>query len=67
MSWIQEQAVWILGAVIALVSTYFFGRKDGKNAAQNKAAKNAVKMATNKNDIAARVNSTPVDELRYRD
>ena len=67
MNWLKEKALWILGVIVALVSTYFFGRKDGKNAEQIKTAKKTVEMATNKNSIAARVNSTPADKLRYRD
>lgn len=32
ISWLKEKMVWLVGAIIALITVYLFGRKDGKNA-----------------------------------
>lgn len=31
MNWLESKIMWWVGAIIALIITYFIGRKDGKN------------------------------------
>ncbi len=67
MTWLKEKVLWIAGAFTALVFFYILGRKDGKNAERGKRVLETLDGVKSKNRISARIDSVPVDKLRYRD
>lgn len=62
ISWLKEKMVWLVGAIIALITVYLFGRKDGKNAIKQETEDKLVKQAKS----SQKVNALSFDELVER-
>lgn len=64
---IRKTVAWIGGCILAFVSIYLFGKRDGKNAQQKETLQKTAKLVKEKNRLASSIKSKSADKLRYRD